>query len=79
MNERIAELSAEAWRYANNYVGDDVMPQLRRYQEKFAELIIRECADIVNQPYDFKTPPDQKTYRYPLGRDEILKHFGFEK
>jgi len=72
MNERIKELGKqlkivdpEGKFYSPNY-------------EVFAELIVRECAGIVDQPYDFKTPPDQRMYRYPLSGQSILKHFGVE-
>ena len=74
MNERIKELAKQA-----GMVTFDDFASGGHFAEKFAELIVRECAYIVDQPYDFKTPPDQKTYRYPLSGDEVLKHFGVEE
>lgn len=49
MNERVRELSAEAWRYANNN-SDEVMPQLRRFEQQFAKLLIKECAAVTELP-----------------------------
>lgn len=86
MNERIREIVNKAISDVD-YIRDDdfTNEELSKmyipdcFAEKFAELIVRECAYIVDQPYDFKTPPDQKTYRYPLSGDEVLKHFGVEE
>ena len=47
MNQRVEQLRTEAWRYANNYQGDIVMPQLQRFEQKFAELIVKECIDAI--------------------------------
>lgn len=46
MNERIKELAAVAWEYADLHSrdGDGIHGHL--YRDKFAELIVRECADI---------------------------------
>jgi len=63
VNERIQELAAEAL--------DKAVPetwttldheQLRRFQEVFAELIVKECIDIVPWQYEKK----------------IRQHFGVE-
>jgi hypothetical protein len=45
MNERIRELARQCW--------DTRLDGLHFDQEKFAELIVQECADIANQaePY----------------------------
>lgn len=45
---QIDDLAACAWRYANNYTGPDVMPVIQRFHRKLAELVIRECAQVVN-------------------------------
>ena len=58
MNERILELLIEA----GIYECDDFEPHPTF--EKFAELIVRECADIADQADPF--------FAYDL----ILKHFG---
>jgi hypothetical protein len=81
MNERIRELELEAIAYA-----DSKVPVNDRYNDiyhsivrgKFAELIVKECARIVDEPYDCKTPANQRTYRYPLSGETVLEHFGVE-
>jgi len=47
MNKRIKELAKQAWQYANNNSrdGDDTHGWL--YRDKFAELLVRECAMFV--------------------------------
>ena len=54
MNERILELSYEAQRYAlNNTTGPDLAGLNELWQEKFAELIVRECINIA---YEYDKP-----------------------
>ena len=71
MNERIKELAQQAEIYAGELIDEganwDDAPIY--YTEKFAELIVRECADIatMNQYQHFATG----TY--------VLKHFGVEE
>ena len=65
MNERIKELAEQAgfgWDDKYHwYVGNEQM-------KKFAELIVRECADIASiNAHQYQTPG---TY--------VLKHFGVE-
>jgi len=64
MNERISELAKQA--------GDDwdhTLPSDREFLNKFAELIVRECADIasINQ------------HQYNAVGEYVLKHFGVEQ
>jgi len=40
----IDDLAAQAWRYANNYAGTDVMPVIKIFHRRLAELIVVECA-----------------------------------
>ena len=58
MNDRLKELAAQCW--------DERMDGKHFDQEMFAELIVRECADIAlreeHDPYEC-----------------IKKHFGFDK
>ena len=72
MNERIRELAEqagfmEAW-FSES--GDDCEREIK----KFAELIVRECAELTL---------DYKSETYYNGwldyRDEIRKHFGVEE
>jgi hypothetical protein len=81
MNERIKELNAQADKYAWEKVGKkydgtgDLNWQWEDTKmEKFAELIIRECAELTL---------DHKNDDYYAGwldyRDEIKKHFGVQE
>ena len=49
MNERIKQLAKQAADYANTYsdAGADVWFEI--YNKKFAELIVRECADLCDR------------------------------
>jgi hypothetical protein len=50
MNERIKELSKEAGLVADaTYAKAPDAIWLREYNKKFAELIVRECADMVDR------------------------------
>jgi len=69
MNERINELATQAGAYCETYLygGDPKPPVLDNMDlEKFAELIVRKCAEIAEtaEPYQ--------------SRDLILRHFGVE-
>jgi hypothetical protein len=76
MNERIKKLLNQAGIYQpDRFDAIDGSNQM----EKFAELIVRECARIVDEPYDFKTPANQRTYRYPLSGETVLEHFGVDE
>jgi hypothetical protein len=64
MNERIRELAEQAEMAANK--GDHV--DVKIMMEKFAELIVRECADLLETSLPYN--PQQKM---------IKKHFGVEE
>ena len=70
MNERIRELAeqAEDWADSQNFYASDYRDYL---MEKFAELIVRECADLVDDHDD--------SYPYVSFGDMIKKHFGVEE
>ena len=69
MNERIQEL-AEQCTY--RYESSDGSGEYETFdKEKFAELIIKECADIANAGID---PAESH-----LIGDDILEHFGVEE
>ena len=70
MNERIRELAeqAEDWADRQNFYASDYRDYL---MEKFAELIVRECADLVDDHDD--------SYPYVSFGDMIKKHFGVEE
>ena len=64
MNERIKEFAKQAGFYK---YGDDFEDII----EKFAELIVRECANVANSGID---PAES----HLIGND-ILEHFGVEE
>jgi hypothetical protein len=73
MNERIRELAGQALDQAvpetwSTLTGE----QLGRFQEKFAELIVRECTQIVADAVDHREPAS--TY---VGK--IREHFGVKQ
>ena len=51
MNERIRELAEQAQQYAE-YNTPQGLEWFNTFKEKFAELIIRECRDIVSDNRD---------------------------
>ena len=68
MNKRIKKLAREAGLIASEPNGFD-QNNLSKAQQKFAELIIRECADWIDR---------QDETRCPYGVD-LVEHFGVEK
>ena len=69
MNERI-KLLAEQAGWDNHHSKFDTRI------EKFAELIVRECIDIIS-PYAVRMSIPGEEYLHPI--QEILEHFGVEK
>ena len=67
MNERIKELEKQCW--SHRVDGVLVDGHLHFDTQKFAELIIRECADIGQRYAD-------GNYEVP---NQILEHFGVEE
>ena len=70
MNKKIKELIEQADDYADDYLNT---PNVR--DEKFAELIVRECAKVCRDQFDI--------YAMKADRDNcalaILEHFGVEE
>jgi hypothetical protein len=68
MNERIKELSAQAWQYADNNSRDGDGTHGWLYRDKFAELLIRECMllSILQSEAGYVS-------------NYIAKHFGLDK
>jgi hypothetical protein len=66
MNERLKQLAIEAKLIAPEYNGFD-HTRLSISQQKFAELIVRECADIADTAEPF------------LASDLIKEHFGVKE
>ena len=76
MNERIERLSQEAFAHAVVH-GQDYKPQTdfdRVYDKKFAELIVRECVELV-EGYT-----KQRTHTtFYKAEEQIKQHFGVEE
>ena len=66
MNERIRELAGQAKFMAEEDINKQISynTELKAFAEKFAELIVRECAELCLADYD---------------ADIILAHFGVEE
>ena len=70
MNERIRELAAEAYELCSKRTYGTVHSQ-EEFNKKFAELIVKECANVANSGID---PAESH-----LIGDDILEHFGVEE
>ena len=70
MNERIKELAEQAKFMAEEDINKQISynTELKAFAEKFAELIVRECADLLETSLPYN--PQQKM---------IKKHFGVEE
>ena len=90
MNERIRELARQAWKEAYNVDPSD--PRIARAHkameegmEKFAELIVRECASICElngQSYTHSFTPAKARLAESTSNHcglMIKKHFGVEE
>jgi hypothetical protein len=81
MNKRIRELAEQARDYAEEKQNDPYrIYTLDCFNEKFAELIVRECLlslepDLYSKEIDYEF--EQRFYK--RCRDKILKHFGVEE
>lgn len=76
MNKLIEKLSEQADRYARSDNSSMLFENYRkRYSEKLAELIVRECAKVA-----WYHTPDYEELEYShLIKNEILKRFGIEE
>jgi hypothetical protein len=75
MNERINELAEQANLYARSDNSSMVFENYqKRYTEKFAELIVRECAEYVkyNNNFTYSAQAD-------LCAERMKQRFGVEK
>ena len=79
MNERIRALAeqARAWVNDTNNVAPDIEYVFYKdaYDKKFAELIVRECIDIIS-PYTVRMNKPGEI-GHPI--QEIKEHFGVEE
>ena len=72
MNERIRELAEQA---GMNIV-DDKFSTYGKFAEKFAELIVQECLDIVRNS---SLPDSYSEACLEYIADELEEHFGVDK
>jgi len=70
MNEKIRELAEQAGPNTEEELNDDRTNIYVIDVEKFAELIVRECAELFDKN-------EQSELGYRIG-DRIYKHFGVE-
>ena len=67
MNERIRELALQAMTYVTHNPKANKLNSGDMFDEKFAELIVRECAEIADKAEPYKAS------------DLIKQHFGVEE
>ena len=90
MNERIKELTEQAEEYAAaNATGDwEVGPAYQDlFNEKFAELIVKECVDVIRKEVSLKYKDGGETEEFMgghyassmLARVKIKNHFGVKE
>lgn len=73
MNERIEELAYQAEQYAyTDNVGMQCQLWRDKFQTKFAELIVKECANWIDDQ------PLESIHDNYLNGWELLEHFGVE-
>ena len=81
MNERIRELAKEAGITTNldtDYFERDMNKWVDYYSEKFAELIVRECANLCEGEWDGDADTLLSYEAYNECADAIKEHFGVE-
>jgi hypothetical protein len=74
MNERIQKLEKEAWEFVDktwDWSNPDNPSQATLFKTKFAEMIVKECADVAKQFYK-----NNKEYDASLA---IEQHFGVKE
>jgi hypothetical protein len=88
MNERIKELALQAWMterteadpvYKKSENTEYLLKSIERYNQKFAELIIRECMNAVCDPRTTYLESMTESSAMYTARERIKKHFGVEK
>ena len=72
MNERIKELAVLAHKYANKQVEGTNLNVLDIFNEKFAQLIVKECHSVIVKSHRGHMNPD-------LSWNAVKEHFGVEE
>jgi hypothetical protein len=85
MNEQIKKLSNQAYDELINQTGNIVVVD-EDFQQRFAQLIVRECVGILMTPeYPMNHPEELADYNRGwvngrlLGIEHIKEHFGVEE
>ena len=73
MNERIEQLADQCWVHTNEPLFGAKSPHWEFDRHKFAQLIVRECADVAKETR-WAVPPSQEQ----IARG-IQQHFGVEE
>jgi hypothetical protein len=70
MNERIKQFAAQAYSYASEQTGEFTPEFMGFYDEKFAELIVLECAEVAFKHWE--------QHKGCSAHFSIREHFGVE-
>ena len=75
MNERIRDLEDQCWEDIPVDIDYDYLSRVRRVfnREKFAELIVRECAKVADDGFA------SSNFGNGITGHQLLKHFGVEE
>jgi len=79
MNERIKDLMGKTLDKHFSYTWTTMdYNDVSKFSEKFAELIVRECARVIDRG-DGEMSSQAETIWCNVCRDDILKHFGVKE
>jgi hypothetical protein len=78
MNERIKELALQAMTYVTHNPKANKLNSGDMFDEKFAQLIVRECANHCDLLLDHKISSEWSRGTHDCSR-AIKKHFGVEE
>jgi hypothetical protein len=76
MNEQIGKLISEAIKAIPDHVDFDLP---KEFTEKFAELIVRECARSIEKTIETNCDTDSEKMGCEFAITDLLKHFGVER
>jgi hypothetical protein len=92
MNERIKELAEQAGEYVNEVYTPPVRSKTPgkiwedghidwhiQFNQKFAELIVRECIQVVDGMADPEEDSDRYVWALHNASEKIREHFGVEE
>ncbi len=77
MNQRIKELSVEAAYGVVDPNGPFTAEEFVNFQQKFAQLIVRECTDVLNRRFMGDLNREDQEVRRCIA--DVKKHFGVEE